>query len=225
MKRVVVPLLAGGLRRRLGQKEVVEEQGQQRLVDLPPGGARPRRVVRLGAAGDGHDRRVDEGVGRAGVIGDRRGRRRRRHHGEVGDTAEVEGTRASSAGVPAEEQDVEQADQRCALAAGGDVGAAEVGHDREAACVRRSRPGGRSGACRPRGRRLDPVEDGLAVGDDQRGSRMPLAEPVRPRRRTPARRPCRAGTPPPSWWRSAGAPPAAPRRARRGTAWSRARAA
>ena len=146
---VVVPLLAGGLRRRLGQEEVVEEQGQQRLVDLSPGRSRPARVVGLGAAGDGHDGGVDEGVGRPGVIGDRRASAPAITTVRLAMPPRLSGSPRSLAGVGAEEQDVEQADERGALAAGGDVGAAEVGDDREAGRVRRSRPGGRSGACRP----------------------------------------------------------------------------
>src|SRR5581483_5529842 len=47
---VVVALLPGGLRRRLGEEEVVEEQGQQRSVDRAPGRPGPAAVVDLGAA-------------------------------------------------------------------------------------------------------------------------------------------------------------------------------
>jgi hypothetical protein len=165
---MVVALLARGLRWRLGQEEVVEQESQQRLVDVAARRPDPVAVARLGAAGDGGHGGVDQGVGRPGVIGDRR--RPRGHHREVGDPPEVE--RGAGRVGAAEDQDVKEADERSALAAGRDIGAAEVGDDREPGAL--GDPGGpadleRAGdpTVRPH-----PVKDGLAVGDQQRRSRM-----------------------------------------------------
>ena len=82
---------------------------------------------------------------------------------------EVEGG-AGHVGVTPEEQDVEQADQRGSLAAGGHVGAAQVGDDRERRGARRSRPGWPIWSVPATRPSLDPVEDGLAVGHDELGS-------------------------------------------------------
>ena len=118
---------------------------------------------------------------------------------------------AGTPGRPAQQQRVEQRDQRRALAAGGDV-ARRAGPRRPAArCARRSRPAGRPAACRARAppstqwKRVWPCEAIRSRGAEARDRRAPRAP------RTPARSGCRAGRPSPAW----SAPAAARPRSRR----------
>ena len=130
---------------------------------------------------------------------------------QVGDAAEVE--RGGGVGGPGEQQVVEQAGERGAVTAGRDVAGAQVGDDGNAR--RLGDPRRLADLQRAPGATfvVDPVEDGLAVGDDEVGGRRRPARRCPPRRppRTRRRRRCRAGTPPPQSWR----PEGARRRARR----------
>ncbi len=184
-------LLAGGLGGGAAVVGVGEEPGEEAGVDPPGRGAAAVLVEVPCAAAELAHGGVDQGVRRAGVEGQRGGVRIGGHHGDVGDAAEVErGPDARAGGVPvavavagavavpvavpvaglvpAQQQGVEEADQRGALAARRHVPAAQVGDDREPG--RLGDPGGLpelEGAAHPSV--LHPVVDRLPVRDHQVG--------------------------------------------------------
>ncbi|CAM5556364.1 hypothetical protein SAFG77S_00220 [Streptomyces afghaniensis] len=164
------------LARRLGRGQrvvrLLQQPVQQRPVHPAAGGQRPVRVVGQGSAAEPAGRRVDQRAARPGVEGGPVGR------GEVGDTADVQ--RDGPARPAPQPQQVEQADQRGTLPAGGDVPRPEVGDH--------GQPGrlGDPGRLPELERAVhlllgDPVVDGLPVRGHQPG--QPLAQfPVGPDR-------------------------------------------
>ncbi len=107
---------------------VREQPSQQALVHASGGGERAVLVEREPSAAQFVHRGVDQRVARAGVEG--HGVRLRGYDGDVGDPPDVQGGRHS--GAAAQQHEVDQADQRCALPAGRDVARAEAGDDRVA---------------------------------------------------------------------------------------------
>ncbi|KOU11646.1 hypothetical protein ADK87_00060 [Streptomyces sp. NRRL F-4711] len=108
---------------------------------------------------------VHQGVRGPGVEGQRRGAGG--DDGDVGDPAEVQGRR--HAGQRRQGEGVGHGHQRCSLATGGDVPAAQVGDDGQSR--RLGDPGGLAeleGAAH--GAVLDPVVQGLPVRDHQVGA-------------------------------------------------------
>ena len=106
---------------------MAQQAAQQEREGLPTGGEAAAAVVAQTPAGAALDHGINHHVARAGVEGEDflRGCVGG-DHSEVGNAAEVE--RHASTAEMAIEQVVHVGHQRCALAAGGEVAGAEVGH-------------------------------------------------------------------------------------------------
>ncbi len=101
-------------------------------MDAPGGGEHAVLVVRAPPGAQFPDRGVDQRVARAGV--ERHGIGARRQHGDVGDPPDVQGR--GHAGAPAQEHQVDQADQGSPLPARRHVPRPKAGDDRAAAALR-----------------------------------------------------------------------------------------
>ena len=113
---------AGALGRRQREPGLVEQPFQQSAVDLAAGGERAVGIERL--AGVAQAPGVEQRVGRAGVEAAHVALPRQQ--GVVADPAEVE--HGPILVCRTQQRGVEGRYQRCAVAAGGDIAAAEVGH-------------------------------------------------------------------------------------------------
>ncbi len=178
-------LLAGRLGRRQRVVRLRQQPVQQPSLRPPAPGQRAVRVVRLAPAAELPDGRVQQRAARTGVEG------RPVRRGQVGDATDVQGHRPAR--PAAQPQQVDQADQRRALAAGRDVPGPEVGDHRQSGRLRDPRRPAQleravhPAAVRPvidglpvRGHQLGPPRAQFAVGPDGRRRERPPDAGVQP---------------------------------------------
>src|SRR5699024_3531226 len=163
--------------RRAGQRPAVERVAQQRREGRGVDGAGPGEggADVGGPAGGGGDGGIQQGVARPEVAGEHLVAREQADQAQVGDPADVQHRGATSL-VGAQQQLVQQRGQRGPVAAGGDVGTAQVVEDGHA--------GGRGETARVPDLQgaedvavPDLVVEGLAVGGDQVGAAVGGQDP------------------------------------------------
>jgi hypothetical protein len=168
-------LAAGALRRRQCEPRLIEQAREKSFVDLA---ARGKTAVGIeGRAGVAQAPGVEQRVGRAGV--EAADLTVARQQGVVADPAEVEHGAVLVGGV--QQRGMEGRHQRCALAAGGDVAAAEIGDRGDAGAL-----GDHVAVADLQGERrraMRAVANGLAVRTDRRDLRWRHAGPFQQRQR------------------------------------------
>ena len=156
-----VLLAAGALGRLAAVVRVAQQRIQQRPVDVSRCGDFAAAIAVQFPGGELACESVDHHVAGSGIESDDIfGRAGGRDHGDVGDAADVE--RHAGAARMAEEQVIDERHQGRALAAGGDIAGAEVGHHGDAGALGED---GRLAELERVGAAF--VEDGLSVAADE----------------------------------------------------------